>query len=93
MPRVERDIALIEKEALILERIKISLHASIVEILRPTNKIIDRLLRTVGIVNLEAIAVLHDVIGNVFERGGGFLGEERDGLSIAVNAVADEVVS
>ena len=86
------DIFLLEQDALIEIGIEIGLHLRIRYIGRPADEMVDALLRTVGVVNLEAVTLAHDVVAHGLEGCGGFLCQQGRRRKIAVDAAADKVV-
>ncbi len=86
------DLALREQNVLLEIGIEVFLHPRILGVERPVHEVRDRLLRTVGVVYLEAVAFRHEFVAGGFERGGGFFREHCQRLLVAVYAVADEVI-
>ena len=86
------NITLREQHVLVKLRIEEFLHPRIVGVERPVHKVRDRHLRAIRVENLQPVAHREQLVADLLERGGGFLGEERQRLLIAVDPVADEVV-
>ena len=86
------DVALGEQHILLQLRVEVFLHAHIVRIQGPVHEVGHGLLGAVGIVNLQAIALLHQVIAHRPQGSGGLLCQEGQGFLIAVNPVPHKVV-
>ena len=54
---------------------------------------VNTLLRTVGIVNLQTVALLNDIVAHCFQTIGSLLGKQCRRFLIAVNTATHEVIS
>ena len=86
------DIALVEQHVLVQLRIKIRLHARIVQLLRPTDEMADRHLRAIGVVNLQPIALRLQIVRYRLQRFGRFPRHQHARLRIPVDTVTDEII-
>ena len=92
MGGLARDIASLEQLLLFQIRIKIWLHAQIQILNAPQNEMPHRPGRTVGVINLQPIALYIHLIGHSFERSGCFFCQKCNRLFITVYPLAHKIV-
>ena len=85
-------ILLIKEHALVKIGIKVWLHPDILQVGGPTDKMIDGLLWTVGIVYLETVSLLNDIITHGTKCLCSLFRKQGRGLLIPVDAVSHKVV-
>lgn len=85
------DILLLEENALVQIRIEIRLHCGIRHIGGPADEMVHGALRTVGVVNLQAIAPGYEFIAHFPERGSRLTGKQRCRLEISVDTGSHEI--
>ena len=89
----EYDLACKDKETILrLVRVEIAFHCRVIEIFSPAHEVIDTHLRTVGIVDFEAVALGLKIVADGFQTVSGLAGKKGRGLLVAVNAGTDEVI-
>ena len=66
MTALQTDVVLWKEHAFVKVGIEVGLHQRVGDVLRPAHKVVNTLLRTVGIVDLQAIAQLDNVIAHGF---------------------------
>ena len=86
------DILLLKEHALVEVGIEVALHPGIVDILCPAHKVVDTLLRAVGIIYLQPIALRHHVITHLLQCFGSLLGQQSSRLLITVDTGSHEVI-
>ena len=86
------DIAFLEEYVLGLVRVKIRLHACVFQILRPPHKMADRHLRTIGVIDLQTVALRHHVVRHRLQSRRRFPRHQHAWRFVAVDPVADEIV-
>ena len=86
------DVFSLEEHALVEVGIEVGLHFGVADVGGPAHKVVHGFLRAVGVVDLQTVALTDDVIAHGLQRLGGFLGQQGDGLFVAVDAGADEIV-
>ena len=85
-------IALHKEHALVEVGIEVALHQRVRNITCPAHKVVDGLLWTVGIVNLQAVALFHDVVAHGTQAVCRPFRQQRCRLFVAVNALAYKVI-
>ena len=86
------DVFLFEEHALVQVGIKICLHESVWHVSRPVYEVVYGALRPVGVENLDAVALGHQIVAHLLECGGGLFGKQGGGLLIAVYAFSNEII-
>ena len=86
------DVALGEELVFFQLRIEIFLHPGVVCVQRPVHEMGHRHLGPVGVEDLQPVAHAHQLVAGLFQGGGGLRGQKSQGLLIAVDAVAHEIV-
>ncbi len=86
------DVAAMEKLGLGTVGIEIFLHALVVEVAAPANKEIDGHLRTVGIEDLEQVALLLEVVAHELKAVGSLACQIGHGAFVAGDALAHEII-
>ena len=86
------DIALGKERLLFQLRVEIGLHTDILILDAPEDEVPDRAGRPVGVEDLQPIALHDQLAAHGLERTRRLDGQQRAGLLIAVDALADEVV-
>ena len=86
------NIILSEEHRLVQVGIEVRLHQRVGHILGPAHEVVHGLLRTVGIVDFQPVALFHHVVADGAQAVGGHTGEQGDGGLVAVDAGAHEVV-
>ena len=69
-----------------------SVHPRVLHVLRPAHEMRHGALRTVGVVDLQAVPALHAVVARRLEGGRGLFRDQRARPLVAVHALPDEVV-
>ena len=86
------DVLLVEEYTLVEVGIEVGLHQRVGDVLGPAHEVVNALLRTVGIVDFQAVALLSHVVAHLLQCCCGLLGKQGRGLLVAVDALAHEVV-
>ena len=86
------DILQFEETAFVDVGVEVALHGGVVDVGGPADEVVDGALRTVGVVDFEAVALCHEVVADGAQAVGGFADHQGRGLEVAVDAGADEVV-
>ena len=86
------DVFLLEEYALVEVGVEVGLHLRGLQVGGPSYEVVDALLRTVGIVDFQAVALLHHVVAHCPECLGGLPCEQGRGLLVAVDALSHEIV-
>ena len=86
------DVFLLEEHTFVEVRIEIGLHARVGDILRPAHEMVNALLRTVSIVDFQAIALFLHVVAHGLQAVCSLFRHQCSRLQIPVNTVAHEVV-
>ena len=86
------DVLLLEEDALVQIRIEVWLHLGIGQVCRPAHEMVHTLLRPIGIVNLQTVALGYYVIANLLQTVSGRPGEQGCRFLVAVNASSHEIV-
>ena len=86
------DVALGEQQLLFKIRIEIGLHADILVLDPPEHELLYRTGRTVRIKDLQPESLNDQLGADSLERAGGLDGQQRAGLFIAVDPLADEII-
>ena len=81
-----------EEAAFVDVRVEVLSHKSVVEFFAPADEVVNGGLRTVGVVDLDAVAHGEEFVAYGFEAVGCDPGKESSGFVVAVDAAADEVV-
>ena len=87
-----RNIPLREEDGLIQFRVEVFLHAGILRIQRPVHKVRDCHLRAVSIEDLQPVALTHQLIADLFQRGGSLCRQHGQRLFVSVDAVSYKIV-
>ena len=86
------DVFQLEEATFVHVGVEVALHERVVDVGGPADEVVDGALRAVSVVDLEAVALGHDVVADGAQAVGGLAGEQGGGLLVAVDAGADEVV-
>jgi len=86
------DVVLDEEAVLALAGVEIAFHRCVIQVFAPAHEVVDSLLRTVGVVNLQAVALLHEVVTDGLEAVGSLAREKCRGLLVAVDAGTHKVI-
>ena len=86
------EVFMVEEHALVEVGIEIILHQCVGRVGCPTHEVIDSALRTVGVVNLKAVAQSFHVVAHGSQRVGRLAGEQCGRLFVAIDAGADKIV-
>ena len=86
------DVLLVEEDALVQIRIEVRLHAGVAHIGRPAHKMVHAALRTVGVVNLEPVALRFYIVTDRLQGLRSLLGEQRSRGLVPVNALTHKVI-
>ena len=92
MGRSRIDIALLKEHRLVHHGVENLLHRRVLHVLRPTDKMVDGSLRTVGIPNLKAVAIRLQFVADGFERVCRLACHERHRLLVAVDAFTHKII-
>ena len=92
MPGFFGDVSPHEQEGFVDIRIEVRPHQGIREVLPPTDEMIHGTLRPVGVVNLQPVALLFDVIADRFQAVRRLTRQERRRLQIAINPLSYKVI-
>ena len=86
------NVFLRKEHALVEVRIEVGLHQRVVDVLCPAHEVVYALLRTVGIVDLQAITLGFHIITHGLQTIGSLACEQRRRLFVAVDTGAHKVV-
>ena len=86
------DVTAVEEFGFWAVGVEIGLHALVIEVAAPANKEIDGHLRTVGIEDLEQVALLLEVIAHELEAVGSLACQIGHGAFVAGDALAHEII-
>ena len=92
VPGTFGDIALREEDGLVQFRVERILHPRVLRVLRPAHEMRDGALRTVGVVDLQAIPAPHAIVARRLERHCSLLRNQRTGTLVAIHALTHKVV-
>ncbi|CAM5275043.1 hypothetical protein SVIOM342S_02479 [Streptomyces violaceorubidus] len=91
-PLLLRDVAVGEQAGLVHVRVELGLHLLVVEVFGPPHEVVDGALGPVAVVHLEGVALAQQPGLGAVEGFGRRAGEDAQGLPVAVDGLADEVV-
>ena len=86
------DIILLEKDGFVQVGVEIFLHPCVLDIGRPTDEMVHCHLRAIGVVNLQPVAHLDNVVADSLEAVGGSFCEKGGRLEISVDPVSHEII-
>ena len=92
MTALQTDVLLGEEHALVEVGVEVGLHQRVVDVLSPAHKVVDALLRTVGIVDFQAIALLDNIVADGLQTVSSLTGEQSGGFLVAVDAASHKIV-
>ena len=73
-------------------RVENGFHRGVGRVLRPSYKMVNGLLRPVGVIYFNLVSFFSEFIARFAQCGGGFFGDEGHGFFVTINARADEIV-
>ena len=85
-------VLLFKEHALVEVGIEIGLHQRVGDVFRPAHEMVYTHLRTVGIIDFQAIALCFHVVADGTEGLGCLFRQQRGGLQITVDALAHEII-
>ena len=92
MTTLQTDVVLRKEHALVKVGIEVGLHQRVGDVLGPAHEVVNALLRTIGIVDLQAIALCFDVIAHGFQTVSSLTGEQRCRFFITVDTSSHKIV-
>ena len=87
------DVTLRKEHVLVEVGIEVGLHQRVGDVLCPAHEVVNALLRTIGIVDFQAIAQLDDIVAYGLQAIGSLAGDECRRLLVAINTFTHEVIS
>ena len=87
------DIVFLEKTRLVVDvGIEIGLHLGSLHVGSPTHEVIDGLLRAIGIIDLQAVALCFHVVARLLQGCSGLLGQEGCRLLVPIDTSTHEII-